>query len=388
MPVDRDRRKEKVEQLTAKVVTREILWNSGSTSLQQVQTVTAFNDIGENSGQLYIEMVFPAKDYTEMGYKNPWTESIKAEGKTFFERGFTNDEKESFLFGINILKLPGLVVIHELMNNGMTKEGMEIKYGRPPEDTKRPAIISLGKTSYEGKTMLATVMKMNGIEVVNLDHLSTDQEVLDGYEKIAQGRKDVKAIVESIQQGLKGEVEWTKETKDWTARNALDELCKVFAKTEDGEVVRPEMVVCDLSGYRTWNVGESGRMINIIDFIRDYSMTCIQLARFEFGREGNKITRSGQEVDYREIEDYWKIFSAPEIAEKLTLLHRTKDDALIEMIAGDQDKWLQKYRYWANQAVPGMQMSLADVDRQIEAEAKEEGRPYGQLQVWMETFSR
>lgn len=387
MSIDKDLQREKVSKLKANVVTREVQWNDGSVSLQQVQTVTAFNDINESGEQLFVEIVSPTPAYSESTCINPWIESIKQEGRSHQENRFSIEQKEMFLFGMNVLKLPGLVVIHEVMNNGISKEEMETKYGRPLEGTERPAIISLGKTSYEGKSILTTVMKQNGITVVDLDGFSGEHETLGGYSSVSGESQDPKVITRKVQESFnQSNLEIKQGTTSWTGRDVLDKLCESFTMGQNGEVLRPEMVICDLSGYKIWNVSEEGRMINVIDFIRDYSMTCVQLARFEFDKDGNKKSRSGTEVDPREMEDYWKIFTSDKIREKLTALHRIKDDALIEMIAGNQDNWLQKYRYWANQAIPGMQMSLADIDEQIEVEARKEGRPFGQLQVWLETF--
>ncbi len=207
-------------------------------------------------------------------------------------RDFTGEERERLIYAQKKLKLPSLVAVHLVMNKGMNQGEMRAIYGQPGDEVQIPGLLSLGKLSMQGKTLLAVELRRRGVKVVNLDEFS--EENLDSYWGLLGGNPQSLTTEEAVERILAGIGREKKEKGDWTMMKALDRLAGVFVEGN-----RPEAVVCDMPGYRIPVEGEEARMRNVFDLVGEGGMIMIMLGRFE-GVEQQTESR----IDWWVIEDY------------------------------------------------------------------------------------
>ena len=212
-------------------------------------------------------------------------------------RSFTDEESEAMRYGMGVLRLPAPVVTHAVMNRKMGMAEMEAKFGRPADVmTEVPSLISLGRESLQGKTVLAAELQRRGETVVSLCGFSGDN--LEDYSEALGDDPTNLTTEEAVEKMLlmveaKSKV-GKKEKRDWTAMKALDKLCEVFEKGN-----RPPLVICDMPGYRMPPEGEVGRMPNVFDFMTERSMAMINIVRM-----GDQSYDKTDRLDWRVIEDY------------------------------------------------------------------------------------
>ncbi|MBI2465295.1 hypothetical protein HYV64_04085 [Candidatus Shapirobacteria bacterium] len=222
------------------------------------------------------------------------------------------------------------------MNKGTTSEELEKRYGRPAEDINIPGLISLGKFSMQGKTMLAVELRRMGMEVVAMSGFSDDN--LDIYwAELGENPYDLtrKEAIEKILDRFKRDDRKEEQNKPlWNARLAIDNLAKVF---EGGN--RPEMVICDMPGRRIPKEGEDARITNIFDFIAEHSMTMIGLNRY-----GPNGVEFGSEIDWRVVDDYVNHFE--HIKDFLLRTEMIRGCLFEDMIYGDIKQYSQDFMAW------------------------------------------
>lgn len=301
------------------------------------------------------EIEFPLGWFAEYGKGDPPVEF----------RNFSDEERESLAFGVGVLRLPGLVVVHAVMNKGMTVEQMEEFFGKPEKtDGEVPVLASLGKASLQGKTVLASELWRRGEKVVSLGGFSGDN--LEQYlEALGEHPEDLTTpeVVDRILRMVEEKsASGVKEKRNWTATKALDKLAEVF---KDGN--RPEMVICDMPGYKLPNEGEMGRMANVFDFMADRSMTMVNLWRMD--GEG---LQTKSRLEYRVVDDYcrqWEMVKGDvyRIALRQQYLFMDLVGGSSEAFSHDMACWRMEY-----QSLGG---KMDQIYRQQEAELVEESRP-------------
>lgn len=212
-------------------------------------------------------------------------------------RDFTDNERRRLVFAHQKLGLPMVVATHLVMNKKMTTGEMEETYGQAGGG-KRAVIVALGTLSMQGKSMLAIEMKKRGEVVVDLDKFS-GASMEDYIEALGEGWREMttEEMVAKIKE-VAGRGGLANSQRPWTLIEALDKLAAVY---KDGN--RPELVVCDMPGYRIPVEGEEARLFNGFDFLRDRGMTGIRLERFE----GGKLL-SEEKISWRVIDDYLKLW--------------------------------------------------------------------------------
>lgn len=276
-------------------------------------------------------------------------------------------QKESIVYAREVLKVPMITAIHEIMNNGKTKEELEEMFGIPDEDTETPAVISIGKTSRLGKTMLAAILRTQGEEVVGLGGFSGDG--VDVYYEAATKDREDPTVEEAVTNMIDCAGKSKNKASRPTAREALDRLSKQLAGGR-----RPELVICDMPGMRLPDDGGDPRMVSAYDAIRDYSMTCFQLGRV--GPDGQPLAE--ETITPGEVQDYVDCFRS--IREQLITIHRKKDENFVNMVKGNYDQWEYGWRTWMRWVAGEANETLRELNEKHTKEKPDQ--PHGRVILW------
>ncbi|MFZ2152899.1 MAG: hypothetical protein WAV41_02465 [Microgenomates group bacterium] len=301
------------------------------------------------------EIGFPLGWFAEYGRGNPPVES----------RNFSDEERENLAFGVSVLRLPGLVAVHAVMNKGMTIAQMEEFFGKPENgNVEIPVLVSLGKASLQGKTVLAAELWRRGEKVISLGGFSGDN--LEQYLEALGEHPEKLTTSEAVDKILRMVEEKTtsgiKEKRNWTAAKALDKLAEVF---KDGN--RPEMVVCDMPGYKLPKEGEMGRMANVFDFIADRSMTMVNLWRMD--GEG---LQTESRLDYRVVDDYCQQWE--KVGGDVYRIALRQQYLFIDLVEGNSESFSYDMACWGME-YQTLEDKMAQIYGQQEAELVEESGP-------------
>jgi len=301
------------------------------------------------------DIEFPLGWFAEYGKGDPPVEF----------RNFSDEERESLAFGVGTLRLPGLVVVHAVMNKGMTMAQMEEFFGKPGQkEVEVPVLVSLGKASLQGKTVLAAELWRRGGNVISLGGFSGDnlEQYLEALGENPSELTTPEAVDKILTMVEEKSASGVREKRNWTAARALDKLCEVF---KNGN--RPEMVICDMPGYKLPNEGEMGRMANVFDFMAERSMTMVNLWRMD--GEG---LQTESRLDYRVVDDYYKQWE--EVKADVYRIALRQQYLFMDLVEGDSENFSHDMACWGIE-YQKLGDKMAQIYRQQEAELIEESQP-------------
>ncbi len=192
---------------------------------------------------------------------------------------------------MNECKLPPVIAVHLMLNKGMSFEEVVEEYGVRKDEEKTPILIGIYGPSMQGKSLASGIFcTANNVPLIDLDgfvekegaaHYSTILEGIDWKSKksSAEALERVKKYYEG-----KGESSWSKTRPNWNVWMALDKLCEDYKQICSGEEL-PELIICDMHGFRLSENEEEMRKWNPLDLMATEALDLTFEAAVNYGTD-------------------------------------------------------------------------------------------------------